>query len=66
MEKQGHRHYSEKGGRKEGSDFWKGVDRVAKDLGRLFNYNPRFQAIPVEQAYLIRRQMFRGPRDGRR
>ena len=66
MQKEGHRHYSEKGGHKERSDFWKEVDRVARDLGRFFNYNPRFQTIPIEQAYIIRRNMFRDPRDGRR
>lgn len=64
MKTEGHRHYSEKGGHKERSDFWKDVDQIAQDLARLFSYNPR-QAMPVEQAYLMRRQMFRSPRDGR-
>ena len=57
MMKEGHRHYSEKGGHKERSDFWKDVKKVV-------NISP--EALSIETAYLIRRSMLRDPRDGRR
>ena len=57
MMKEGHRHYSEKGGHKERSDFWKDVKKVV-------NLSP--EALSIEKAYLIRRSMLRDPRDGRR
>ena len=65
MRKEGYRHYSEKGGHKERSDFWR---EVRKLVGRSLNYSPHNllpQSLPIEQVYLVRRQMFRGPRDGR-
>jgi len=57
MMKEGHKHYSEKGGHKERSDFWKDVKKVV-------NLSP--EALSIEKAYLIRRSMLRDPRDGRR
>jgi len=66
MRKEGHRHYSEKGGHKERSDFWKDVRRM---VGRSLHYSPNNfepQSLPTDQAYLIRRNMFRDPKDGRR
>ena len=65
MKKEGHKHYSEKGGHKERSNFWKDVQKM---IGRSFSYSPHNlvpQSLPIEQAYLIRRQMFRDARDGR-
>ncbi|MBI4038091.1 hypothetical protein HY387_00350 [Candidatus Daviesbacteria bacterium] len=64
-------HYSNKGGHKERSKFWKGVNRLAGRLPDTMVYSPRrLVVVPlpltVEQAHIIKRDMPRFPRDGRR
>jgi len=69
MMKEGHKHYSEKGGHKERSDFWKDVRKM---IERSYKYSPNQnlnfapQSLPPEEAFNIRRGMLRDPRDGRR
>lgn len=69
MKKEDHRHYSEKGGHKERSDFWKDIRKM---VGRSYRYLPNQdinltpQPLPWEDAFNIRRSMLRDPRDGRR
>lgn len=49
-------HYSNRGGHRERSEFWKDIRRVAKNL----TYSPT-----KELRWLIRRDMQRVPRDGK-
>lgn len=48
-------HYSNKGGHKARSDFWK--------MARRGGLNP--STLPLDQQWLIRRNMFRDPRSGK-
>jgi len=53
------RHYPDEV--KERSEFWQDVKKLGKELGRDMNYSPTKEA-----TWLIRRDMPRNPRDGRR
>jgi hypothetical protein len=57
-------HYSNKGGHKERSEHWRAVDKIAKLLGRDFNYSPSDRT-PKDVAHIIRRSMNRNPRSGK-
>lgn len=59
-------HYSEKGGHKVRSEFWRRVRRSSSDLQRMLNYPPRLLPLPKEVAFMVKRDMPRNPKDGRR
>lgn len=68
MEKVTHRPYYDKGGHWERSRFRDDVTKIAKSFRK--NYSPTGQLAFVydqvrDQAYMLRRQMRRDPRDGR-
>jgi hypothetical protein len=58
-------HYSEKGGHKQRSEFWRSVKDLEQQMSKSFRISPVERSLAREQAQLIRRTMFRDPRDGR-
>lgn len=68
MEKVPRRLYYDKGGHLERSKFWDEVTQIAKGLRRSYPPVQGFVFVhdqAQDQAYILRRQMRRDPRDGR-